>query len=138
MKKHNIIIRAPPLNFEVGPGFPLLNFEGSPGVPLLKFRGILGPGSQVLGSQGHGSWSPGPTFPLCHHSDPLIPCPLFAVQKKPPEMFYEKGVRKNFTKLTGKHPHHSLLFNKVAGHFAKFLKNTSFTQHLRTAASDDS
>ena len=36
-------------------------------------------------------------------------------QKQPPEVFYKKGVLKNFTKFTGKHLCQSLFFNKVAG-----------------------
>ena len=33
------------------------------------------------------------------------------------EMFYKKGVPRNFTKHTRKHLHQSLFFNKVAGLF---------------------
>ena len=33
---------------------------------------------------------------------------------KPPEVFYKKGVLKNFAKFTGKHLCQSLFFNKVA------------------------
>ena len=32
-----------------------------------------------------------------------------------PEVFYEKGVLRNFAKFTGKHLCQSLFFNKVAG-----------------------
>ena len=32
-----------------------------------------------------------------------------------PEVFYRKGVLRNFAKFTGKHLCQSLLFNKVAG-----------------------
>ena len=32
-----------------------------------------------------------------------------------PEVFCKKGVLRNFTKFTGKHPCQSLFFNKVAG-----------------------
>ena len=35
-------------------------------------------------------------------------------QKQAPEVFYEKGVLRNFTKFTGKHLYQSLFFNKVA------------------------
>ena len=31
------------------------------------------------------------------------------------EVLYEKGVLRNFTKLTGKHKCQSLFFNKIAG-----------------------
>ena len=58
------------LNFEEGPGILLLNVEGGPEVPLLDFSGVAGhtfklsggPGTQVSGSRGLGSWGPGPTF----------------------------------------------------------------------------
>ena len=36
-------------------------------------------------------------------------------QKPPPEVFYKKGVLRNFTKFTGKQLCQSLFFNKVAG-----------------------
>ena len=36
-------------------------------------------------------------------------------QKQPPEVFYKKGVLRNFTKFTPKHLCQSLFFNKVAG-----------------------
>ena len=32
-----------------------------------------------------------------------------------PEVFYKKGVLKNFVKFTGKHLCQSLFFNKIAG-----------------------
>ena len=35
-------------------------------------------------------------------------------QKQPPEVFYKKGVLKNFSKFTGKHLCQSLFFNKVS------------------------
>ena len=35
-------------------------------------------------------------------------------KKQPPEVYCEKGVLKNFAKLTGKHLFESLFFNKVA------------------------
>ena len=41
--------------------------------------------------------------------------PLFNEQNQAPEMFYKKGVFKNFAKFTGKHPCQSLFFNKIAG-----------------------
>ena len=37
------------------------------------------------------------------------------VQKQPPELFYEKGVLRNFTKFTEKLLRQSLFFNKIAG-----------------------
>ena len=65
-----------------------------------------------------------------------------------PEVFYKKGVLRNFAKLTGKHLCQSLFFNKVAGlrpatllkrrlwhrcflvNFLKFLRTTFFIEHL--------
>ena len=65
------------------------------------------------------------------------------------EVFYEKGVLRNFGKFTGKHLCQSLSFNKVSGlrpanllkkriwhrcfpvNFAKFLRTLSLTGHLR-------
>ena len=65
------------------------------------------------------------------------------------EMFCIKGVLRNLTKLTGKRLCQRLVFNKVAGlrpttllkkslwnkcfaaNFAKFLRTTFFTEHLR-------
>ena len=40
---------------------------------------------------------------------------VLCVQKQPQELFYKKGVLKNFTKFTRKYLCQSLLFNKVAG-----------------------
>ena len=36
-------------------------------------------------------------------------------QKQPPEVFFEKGVLRNFAKFTGKNLCKSLFFNKFAG-----------------------
>ena len=65
------------------------------------------------------------------------------------EVFYRKGILRNFEKFTGKHLCQSLLFNKIAGlrtvtllkkrfwyrcfpvNFSKFLKTPSITEHLR-------
>ena len=44
----------------------------------------------------------------------------------------KKGVLRNFKKFTGKHLCQSLFFNKVAG-----LKDTFFTEHLLTTASEN-
>ena len=43
---------------------------------------------------------------------------LFAVatiQKEPPEVFYRKGVLKNFAKFLGKHECRSLFLHEIAG-----------------------
>ena len=37
------------------------------------------------------------------------------MQKQPPEVFYKKGVLKNFAKFTTKYLCQSLFFNKAAG-----------------------
>ena len=65
-----------------------------------------------------------------------------------PEVFYKKGVLRNFAKLTGKHLCQGLFFNKVAGlrpatllkrrlwhrcflvNFLKFLRTTFLIEHL--------
>ena len=39
----------------------------------------------------------------------------YTKQKQPAEVFYIKGVLKNFIKFTGKHLRQSLFFNRVAG-----------------------
>ena len=74
-------------------------------------------------------------------------------KKQPPEVFCKKGVLRNLTKFTGKHLCQSLFFNRVAGaacnfikkrflhrcfpvNFAKIFKNTYFTKHLWTTASE--
>ena len=62
-----------------------------------------------------------------------------ANQKQPSEVFYIKGVLRNFTKFTGKHLCQSLFFNKVAGlrhrcfpvNFVKFPRTPFFTEKLR-------
>ena len=69
-------------------------------------------------------------------------------QKRPLEVFYKKSVPRNFSKFTGKHLRQSLFLNKVAGlrpktlaqvfccEYCKYFKNTLFTEHLQTTASD--
>ena len=60
-----------------------------------------------------------------------------SVQKQPPEVYYMKGVLKNFTKFTGKHLWQSLFFkNEILAQvfsceFCEIFKNTLFTEHLR-------
>ena len=76
------------------------------------------------------------------------------MQKHPPEVFYKKGVVKNFTKFAEKHRFQNLFFNKVASLrpstlFKKealaqvfsceffvnfFFKNIFFAKHLQAAA----
>ena len=55
-------------------------------------------------------------------------------EERPPELFFKKGILRNFAKFTGKHLCLSLFFNKVAGP-AKFLRTTFPTEHLRATAS---
>ena len=50
------------------------------------------------------------------------------LQKQPLEVFYKKGVLKNFAKFIGKHLCQSLFFNKVAG--LPFKQSTSGRQFL--------
>ena len=70
-------------------------------------------------------------------------------QKQPAEVFYKKGVPRNFAKFTRKHQCQCLFFNKDAGlspatllkkrlwhscfpvNFVKFLRTPFFTEHLR-------
>ena len=68
----------------------------------------------------------------------LLKC--FLLSSSRPEVFCKKCVLRNFTKLIGKHPCQSLLFNKVAGlnlnqakipvNFAKFLRTPFYIEHL--------
>ena len=80
----------------------------------------------------------------------------FFLVKQPLEVFYNKGGPRNFTKCTGKHLCQSFFFNKVAGlrpeacnfiknealaqvffcEFCEISKNTLFTEHLWTTASE--
>ena len=65
----------------------------------------------------------------------------FEGQKQPPEVFYKKGVLKNFIKFTGKHLCRGLFFNKVENlRLATLLKTrlrhrcfpVNFVKFLRT------
>ena len=40
---------------------------------------------------------------------------LGSLHKQPPEVFFKKGVLKNFAKFTGEHLYQGLFFNKIAG-----------------------
>ena len=75
----------------------------------------------------------------------LTPNYMMWWKKQPPEVRSShqrcsiwKGVLRNFIKFTGKHLCQSLFFNKVAGLRPKdnFFKNTFFTEHLWTTASE--
>ena len=70
-------------------------------------------------------------------------------QKQPPNVFCKKGVLRNFAKFTGKNLCQNLFFNKNCNftkketlprvfscEFYKISKNTFFTEHLRTTASE--
>ena len=53
------------------------------------------------------------------------------IQKHPPEVFYKKGVLRNFAKFTGKHLCQRVFFNKVAGlrpQAFKFIKKDSLAK----------
>ena len=66
------------------------------------------------------------------------------VQKQPPEVFFKKGVLKNFANLTEKHLCWSLFLIKMEAwetpaqmfscEISKIFKNTYFEEHLRTTA----
>ena len=60
--------------------------------------------------------------------------------KQPPEVFYKKGVHKNFAKFTGKYVSRSLFINRVQSRgfsfeFSEIFKNTFLTEHFRATAS---
>ena len=77
-----------------------------------------------------------------YHSLPTV------IQKQPPDLFYKKGVLKNFAKFTGTHLCLSLFLVKplkketlaqvFSCEFCEIFKSTFFTEHLRATASDDS
>ena len=46
----------------------------------------------------------------------------YVLQKQPPDVFYKKGVLKNFAKFTGKHLHQSLFFKKVSGRGQQLIR----------------
>ena len=84
----------------------------------------------------------------CHAAYPFRNV-VYNVRSSFPEVFYRKGVLRNFSKLTGKHLFQSLFFNKVAGvrpetllkkrlwhrcfpvNLAKFLRTPFHIEHLR-------
>ena len=52
--------------------------------------------------------------------------------KKQLQVFFKKGVLRNFAKFTGKHLYQSLFFNKVFScEFCEISNNTLFREHLR-------
>ena len=74
------------------------------------------------------------------------------MQRHPPEVFYKKGVVKNFTKFAEKHRFQNLFFNKVASlrpstllkkealaqvfscEFCEIFKKIFFAKHLQATA----
>ena len=62
----------------------------------------------------------------------LIWCLLFFARSRSSrlEVFYKKGVLRNFAKFTGKHLCQCLFFNKVHVNFAKFLRTPFCKEHL--------
>ena len=96
------------------------------------------------------------TFKLCLRLDVM----LVNIQKQPPEVFFEKGVLRNFAKFTGKQLCQSLFLIKLQAEACNFIKketcnfvkkealaqvfacefcqiseNNFFKEHLRTTAS---
>ena len=57
---------------------------------------------------------------------------IWSFQKQPPEVFCQKGVLGNFTKLTRKK---ETLAQVFSSEFCEISKNTFFTEHLLVAAS---
>ena len=62
-------------------------------------------------------------------------------QKQPPELFYEKGVLKNFCNIHRKvaelQPYEEETPKRMfSSEYCKIFKNTYFEEHLLTAASD--
>ena len=51
-----------------------------------------------------------------------------SLQKQPPEVFWKKGVPRNFAKFIGKHLSQSLFLNKVAGLFCNFIKKEALAK----------
>ena len=80
--------------------------------------------------------------------DLIVSCLIWFNRSSRPEVFYKKGVLRNFAKLTGKHLCQSLFFKKSASvrpatlllmrlwhqcfpvNFAKFLRTSFFMEHL--------
>ena len=63
-------------------------------------------------------------------------------QKQPPEVFFQKGVLKNFPIFTGKHLCHSLFYNKVVGLkpetlLKRILWHRCFSVNLRNFSEHD-
>ena len=71
--------------------------------------------------------------------------PLDILKKQPPEVFYKKGVLKNFAEFTGNHLCQSFLLLQlylkkysctgVSCEFYKIFNKTFFTEHLQPSAS---
>ena len=53
---------------------------------------------------------------------------FFKYRSSRPEVFCEKGVLRNFAKVTGKHLCQSLFFNNVAGAACNFIKKETLAQ----------
>ena len=94
--------------------------------------------------------------PILDHAQPKTFISLYRYsdfRSSRPEVFYKKGVLRNFIKFTGKHLCQSLFFNKGAGlrpatllkkrlwhrcfpvNFEKLLRTPFLTEHLPMAAS---
>ena len=84
------------------------------------------------------------TLLLINFQESLKDWPIFLnfYRSSRPDVFWKKGVHRNFTKLTAKHLCQGLTFNKVflkfkkethrcfPVNFVKFLKKPFYTQHL--------
>ena len=53
---------------------------------------------------------------------------LMSIRSSRPDVFYKKGVLRNFAKLTGKHLCQSLFFNKVVGLACNLIKEETLAQ----------
>ena len=67
----------------------------------------------------------------------------YTIQKLPPEVFYKKGILKNFAKFTRKHGCEACNFIKketlgqvFSCELCEIFKKTFFTEHLQATASD--
>ena len=74
----------------------------------------------------------------------LVSC-FYGIEAATRGILWKKGVFENFTKFTGKHLYQSLNFNKkdtlaqvFSCEFCEAFKDSFFTEHLWTAASDGS
>ena len=65
---------------------------------------------------------------LFNRKSHLITYFIWLTEAVVPDVFYKKGVFKNFAKFIEKHRWQSLFFNKVAGNSCNFIKNETLAQ----------